>query len=508
MSLVNDFAGGIAAAGVSRAFGVLGSGASLELADALANADLAIHGVHHEASAAIMAGVTGHLSGTPGVAMAIKGPGLANMAPGLAACLLDGLPMVAAVEAYPPGTDWRVRHKGTDHGSMAHAVAKSRVQLSRESGFAEAAAFATAELPGPVVVELTEGDGAFPETPAAIDDDAEVFAAIKASGRPLVIAGAVAIRQGWGAVLATLSIPVFSTASAKGVIDETLRHAAGIYTGAGLEETPEALLLAETDLVVGLGLRPGEVLAATGFSKPAVNIDTVPSAAEFGFAAASGPGIAGEALAGLVEKEWGMARTQLVVGKLRVAMLNGGFRPAQIFEAVDSRFAGRVRAVFDVGYFCTIGEHGWRARRPDLCLMSGNGRYMGTSIPMGLGAALHDGEIPTVIFVGDGGIGAPVAELKIAVHAKLRVMIVLLSDGGYGSVRTRAIRNGLIQSPLLMDQPSWLNAISGMGLPGARVENIDAFNDALDLWRPDSGPVFIEAAFDADDYQAMTNGIR
>ena len=139
---------------------------------------------------------------------------------------------------------------------MAHAVAKSRVQLSRESGFAEAAAFATAELPGPVVVELTEGDGAFPETPAAIDDDAEVLAAIKASGRPLVIAGAVAIRQGWGAVLATLSIPVFSTASAKGVIDETLPHAAGIYTGAGLEETPEALLLAETDLVVGLGLRP------------------------------------------------------------------------------------------------------------------------------------------------------------------------------------------------------------------------------------------------------------
>jgi len=98
--------------------------------------------------------------------------------------------------------------------------------------------------------------------------------------------------------------------------------------------------------------------------------------------------------------------------------------------------------------------------------------------------------------------------LKIAVQAKLPVMVILLSDGGYGSVRTRAIRDGLTQSPLLMDQPSWLNAISGLGLPGVRVETMDGFNDALDHWQPESGPVFIEAGFDADAYQAMIDGIR
>jgi len=507
VSPVQDFAAGIAEARVPRAFGVLGSGPSLELADAMVNGGVAFHGVHHEASGAIMAGVTGRLSGIPGVAVAIKGPGFSNMAPGLAACLMDGLPLIAAVEAYPPGTEWQVRHKGSDHGALAQAVAKGLVQLSAATGFAEAAAHAQAELPGPVVVELTEGEGVFLDVAAVPDDEAEVLQVIEASGRPMVIAGSGAIRKGWGRVLATLAIPVFSTANAKGVIDETLPHAAGVYTGVGLAETPEALLLAETDLIVGLGLRPTEFLAAK-LSKPSVNIDTVASSDAFGFAATSGPGIVVQALSALAEKEWGMARTQLVVGKLRVTMLNGGFSPAQIFEAVDRRFDGQVRGVFDVGYFCTIGEHAWRARRPDLCLMSGNGRYMGTAIPMGLGAALHDGDTPTVIFVGDGGISGPVAELKIAVQAKLPVMVVLLSDGGYGSVRTRAIRDGLTQSPLLMDQPSWLDAISGLGLPGVRVENIDAFNDALDHWQPDSGPVFIEAGFDADAYQTMTNGIR
>ncbi len=508
MSRIQSFADQIAQAGVARAFGVLGSGASLELVDALEKHGVAFHAAHHEASAAIMAGTVGRLSGIPGVAIGIKGPGFANMASGLSACLLDGLPMIAAVEAYPPDTDWTVRHKGMDHASLARAIAKARVQLTVDGGFGGAAAFAHAEAQGPVVVELTDGEAVFPDPPPTNADNTDVVQAIESAGRPMVIAGTYAICQGWAAVLAQLNIPVFTTASAKGLVDETSPHAAGVYTGVGLAETPEVLLMAETDLVVGLGLRTSEVLAATGFAKPAVNIDTLAAADGFGFAAQSGPGVAMDALEALGKKEWGKARTQLVVGKLRVGMLDGPFQPAQIFEAVDRRFEGQVRAVFDTGYFCTIGEHAWRARRPDWCLMSGNGRYMGTAIPMGLGAAFHDGAVPTVIFVGDGGIGAPVAELKLAVASQLPVMVVLLSDGGFGSVRTRAIRDGLTQTPLQISQPSWLAAISALGVPGVRVETAAAFNDALDHWRPDSGPVFIEAPFDPQVYQDMVQGIR
>jgi acetolactate synthase-1/2/3 large subunit len=355
---------------------------------------------------------------------------------------------------------------------------------------------------------LTNGEAVFPDFPTTNSDNTDVIQAIESAGRPMVIAGTYAICQGWAAALARLNIPVFTTASAKGLIDETSPHAAGVYTGVGLEKTPEVLLMAETDLVVGLGLRTSEVLAATGFAKPAVNIDALVAADGFGFAAQSGPGVAMDALAALGKKEWGRARTQLVVEKLRVGMLDGPFQPAQIFEAVDRRFEGQVRAVFDTGYFCTIGEHAWRARRSDWCLMSGNGRYMGTAIPMGLGAAFHDGAVPTVIFVGDGGIGAPVAELKLAVASQLPVMVVLLSDGGFGSVRTRAIRDGLTQTPLQISQPSWLAAVSALGVPGVRVETAAAFNDALDHWRPDSGPVFIEVPFDPQVYQDMVQEIR
>ena len=165
MSRIQSFADQIAQAGVARAFGVLGSGASLELVDALEKHGVAFHAAHHEASAAIMAGTVGRLSGIPGVAIGIKGPGFANMASGLSACLLDGLPMIAAVEAYPPDTDWTVRHKGMDHASLARAIAKARVQLTVDGGFGGAAAFAHAEAQGPVVVELTDGEAVFPDPP-------------------------------------------------------------------------------------------------------------------------------------------------------------------------------------------------------------------------------------------------------------------------------------------------------------------------------------------------------
>ena len=51
-------------------------------------------------AAAIMAGTVGRLSGLAGVALAIKGPGLTNMVPGLAVSAFESFPMVAVVEAY------------------------------------------------------------------------------------------------------------------------------------------------------------------------------------------------------------------------------------------------------------------------------------------------------------------------------------------------------------------------------------------------------------------------
>ena len=78
--------------------------------------------------------------------------------------------------------------------------------------------------------------------------------------RPVVIAGALASRAGLGAALAKLNFPVFSTAAAKGIVDERAPNAAGLWTGVGLELTPEHVLLPQADLIIGIGLTARESL--------------------------------------------------------------------------------------------------------------------------------------------------------------------------------------------------------------------------------------------------------
>jgi len=314
-------------------------------------------------------------------------------------------------------------------------------------------------VPGPVVVDLIENA----EEPPAIDvareisaDDCSIGDRLSISERPIVIAGSLGIRQHWGSNLSELRIPVFSTAAAKGIVDEHSSHAAGVFTGAGGELSPEAQLLPEADLVIGLGVTAREVLATKPFACPAISVEAVETPGIEGFAFTDRVGIdkANTVFNVLGEKAWGDDLVGESIARLRDNLLEG-FLPGRVFEVVETYFARRVRAVFDVGYFCTVGEHMWRASRPDWALLSGQGRYMGTSVPMAIGASLYDPSVPTIAFVGDGGIGMYLAELKLAVKHRLPLLVVLMTDNAFGSIRSRAITNGLSQTPLIMDGRSW-----------------------------------------------------
>jgi thiamine pyrophosphate-dependent acetolactate synthase large subunit-like protein len=162
----------------------------------------------------------------------------------------------------------------------------------------------------------------------------------------------------------------------------------------------------------------------------------------------------------------------------------------------------------DTGYFCTIGEHVWQSSDPSLCLLSGQGRYMGTGVPMALGAALYDGKHPTVAVLGDGGIGMYLAEVKLAVRHKLPLLIVLMTDNAFGSIRTRAIQDHLTQAPLTMDGRSWVPTFESFGFASLRAASLGAVERALAAWNPAEGPAFLEIPFDPDPYEAMVKDIR
>jgi acetolactate synthase-1/2/3 large subunit len=509
----------IAARNVRHIFGIPGSGPSLELLDALEKHGVRFHLTHFEGSGALMAGANGKLSGRSGVAISIKGPGLANMLPGLAACALDAFPVVSISEAYLPQTSPEISHKRIDHQKLLAAIAKCQCYLSEEGpDFEHLCELAESEIPGVVHLDIAaspakEFDSYFPAKTKenGVDDWKRAQQLLRKSNRPAIIAGTLATRAKWHEKLNRLMVPVFSTAAAKGAVDETMLHAAGVYTGVGGTISPEARILPEADLIVAVGLRHNEVLAVKPFYCSSVHIDPLGQSHSFGFrfnSTIEGTPSQIEALFNLLsEKKWGLDLIEKAIQKLREKLFASSFLPAHVYSYVAKHFQNEIRLVLDTGNFCTIAEHAWRVRRPDLYLASGQGRYMGVSIPLGIGAAIYDSTKPTVIFAGDGGIGMFVAEIKLAVQEHLPLLIVLLTDSYLGTIRGGSLQKGFSQHPAFISQPSWLKAIAGLGVPAARAEKIDQIEKFLSDW-DQKGPFFIEIPFDPDEYQHMTDGIR
>ncbi len=498
--------------GPGHAFGVPGSGQSLDLIHALEGNGVAFHSVHHEGAAAIMAGTVGRLSGKAGMAIAIKGPGLANMVGGIAACTYENLPMLAVTEAYGPAVPLAKAHKRLDQGALTAAVSKGRRYLATNGpGYDELAGWAGQEAPGPVFLELA---GAIDQADAvpdakALPDQGDVLGLIEQAERPIVIAGTLALRHGLSPDLNRLQIPVFSTAAAKGAVHEALPHAAGVYTGVGQELSPEADLIQRADLIVGIGLRPGEVLGAGPFPCDAVNLDPIDAPGHDGFAFAGVLRDSAPALERLAQKAWGVEECARAVAKLRQHLLQpGDFLPAHAFAAIAQAFPNGVRMVIDTGYFCTIGEHIWQAPKGDWCLSSGSGRYMGMGLPQAIAAAVQDPSVPTVLAVGDGGIAPFLAEARLARRLNLPLAVLQMSDGGYGSVRTRAIADGLTQAPMLEPGASWQGAFDGIGFASAEAGSADALAATLTDWQPNDGPMFALLPMESEPYQDMIRGVR
>ncbi|PKN62568.1 MAG: hypothetical protein CVU57_23800 [Deltaproteobacteria bacterium HGW-Deltaproteobacteria-15] len=520
MSDLHALAKEMAQRGVGRVFGIPGSGPSLTLLDALEKEGVPFYLTHFEGSAVLMAGAVGRLSGKAGAAIGIKGPGLANMVPGLSACLLEALPVVTISEAYLPGTPSSKSHKRMNHQGLLSAAAKgSRFLAKSGPGFSELAEWAESEVPGPVHLEIAgspvevEKEADRESNPGdKIGEADEALKMIRASSRPVLILGSMAMRLKDTTALDALSIPVFSVAAAKGTIDERLPQAAGVYTGVGLEKTPEHRIMAEADLVVSIGLRHNEVLNAVPFKCRSVNIDPLGSAFCGGFrfdaVLTDAEKVTKACFEALREKEWGLDLIEESTRKLRDSLLSGPFLPARVFETVEHHFNHQCRLVLDTGNFCTIGEHIWRVPAPVLYLASGQGRYMGIGLPLALGAAVYDRGAPTAVFLGDGGVGMFVAEIKLAAQYRLPLIILLLTDGYLSSIRGSSLKDHLTERPVTIHRPSWAKTIEGLGVRSEVVGSEAELEEILSSWSPGSGPLFLEIPFNANAYQNMVEGIR
>lgn len=506
--------------GLQYAFGVTGSGPSLSLITELEDLGVRYYPVAHEAAGALMAGAVSAATGRVAASIAIKGPGLANMLPGIVSNHFEGNAALSISEAYGADASAARKHKRLDQKALLAAVVKGRIGLDGvEQSLEKILRLAKEEVPGPVHLDLAaDGEASIlsVENPEKIeqqvtDNHAAVLTHIQRAEKPVIIAGSLARRRDWGKRLTTLGIPVFTTAAAKGVLDESLPHGAGMFTGDGKELAPESQLFAAADLVVAIGLRNTEILSPKLFGKPLLRIDEVDLGLADGFEPeiqllSAEPDIVTEVLDVLGEKSWGAEELRVLLDKMRGQLLAESWLPSRCFDVLNN-LPFPHGLILDTGSFCTIGEHLWLAGPERFYMGSNNGRYMGVSIPSAIGLSIAMPGLPVFCAVGDGGMRMYPAEIKLAVQENLPVCFVLMSDGLYGSIACAPQPRPMSERAVKISAPSWARSVEAMGCEARVADSADAFRTAVHEWKQD-GPVFIETAFDPHSYSSMTYRLR
>jgi acetolactate synthase-1/2/3 large subunit len=508
-----SFAQQFTSLGGRRVFGVPGGGPSLELITQLEGAGAAFIATGHEAVAALMAGAYARQTATPAACITIKGPGFMNLAPGLLCNSYEGYPCLSISEAYPPNESSGRRHKWLNHSAVAASFLRGLHDLgsSAESLWAQA----TQECPGPVHLDLVPGSESVREIPQAMHTATQPDwrKQIAAASCPALLVGTWATRAPWRTRLSALQIPVFTTASAKGALSEHLPHSAGICTGDGKPQTPEKTLLPKADLLICLGVRSGEMLSPAAphantlwFDAPGLRVfpDNV-----FGTRATPlSEADAAELFDALQDKSWGMTEIAAAHAQLDQAMSGWEDSPRTAMHAVSAQLPDAAHIV-DTGNFTVWAEHFLRVQNHNDIIGTPNGRYLGAGLGYSLGTALARAPKPSVLWIGDGGIRANLAELSLAVDHKLPLLVLVMRDGYFGSIRGRARKLGWSQQPLTLPDHRLLRVAEAMGLATWDAPNTAALDAAIKQWQhAGSPPALIEYHLAPDIYVDMTEQLR
>ena len=220
-----------------------------------------------------------------------RGPGLASAVNGIAHAALDRLPVVIIADTVRAAEAGRVSHQRLDQGALGRPVAKAVLTVGGDQAGQVAARLvrlALAAPPGPVMALMDDGA---PAEPAGLADDARpladgregpagdlapMAAALRQARRPVLLLGphAVPHTAGIRAAVVGRGIPALHTYRARGIVPDSAAEAAGLLTG-GTMEWP---LLAQADLIIGLGVDEAEMIpAAWDYAAPTVLVGDWPA---------------------------------------------------------------------------------------------------------------------------------------------------------------------------------------------------------------------------------------
>ncbi len=513
--------------GVDRIFCVPGE-SYLAVLDALVDApDIAVTVCRHESGAAMMAEAYGKCTGRPGICFVTRGPGATNAMAGIHIAHQDSTPLILFIGQVARDAEEREAFQEIDYRRMCGQLSKwtAQIDLTRRIPEFMGRAFhtATAGRPGPVVLALpedmlTERADAPParrytlvETGIAPEALADIHAHLAQAERPMVIIGG----GGWDAASCDAirrfaeawDLPVAVSFRCQGYFDALHPHYAG---DAGLGVNPKLVeAIRESDLLLAVGPKLGE--STTGgytlldIPLPRQTLIHIHAhAEELGrvyqptLAINADMRAAPRALATLEpppERPWA-GRTRTINQAYRdwtVPPANPGpLQMGQIIEWLNGELPPEAIIANGAGNYAIWPNRFYRYRgyRSMLAPTSGS---MGYGVPAAIAAKLLYPERPVVAFAGDGCFQMTGQELATAVQYGAAVIILLVNNGSYGTIRMHQEREypGRVSATELHN-PHFARLAEAYGAYGERVERTEDFAPAFQRARATGRPALIE----------------
>jgi acetolactate synthase-1/2/3 large subunit len=529
-------------AGTQTLFGVPGGGGNLDLIEAARQAGLPFVLTSTETGAAIAAIAQAEILQRPGACLTTLGPGAASVVNGVACASLERAPLMVFTDRHPIAA-WQFAHQQFDHVALLGRITKfSALLMPGDAPETIARAFRElATLPsGPVHLDCPAdvstsstgtrpsaldrgGLGAFVARRADPDEAGHFDTLVSHARKPLVLVGLGARRADEAAAIRHLcerwSVPAMVTYKAKGVIPDSHACFAGVFTNGSIERA----IIAQSDLLIGIGLDPVELLPRPWtFSQSIVGLSSWRMPDEHVPFAAQQVGDVAHSVRMLEETmrpaTWDLDEVARSVKSQRFedtstglpagASAKAGLAAQHVVDVAASALAATHRVTVDAGAHMLPVMMRWPVSAPNDLLISNGLSTMGFALPAAIGAAIADRGRPVVALTGDGGLLMCVGELLTAVREKLRIIVIVFSDASLSLIEIKQQARKLPAGGVALGDTNWPALAESFGAAGFRASSESELAAAIAQASAHDGPSLIEAKIDRSNYGRMLKAIR
>ncbi|MBB4122505.1 5-guanidino-2-oxopentanoate decarboxylase [Martelella radicis] len=505
--------------GVEVVFGIPGVHTA-ELYRGLAASKIRHVTPRHEQGAGFMADGYARVTGKPGVAFVITGPGLTNTITAMAQARADSVPMlvISGVNARKTlGKGEGCLHELPDQQALMRSFAKESVTLMRggelSGTLARCLALAICGRPGPVHLEIPTDvmieKIVLPETTALsealpdTDEDAleRSAALVDAAKAPVILAGggASGADQALRGFAERLDAPVVLTANARGLL---AGHPLLVPASASLK--PVRDLIAQSDLVIAVGTEFGQtdydVYVDGGFPPlpRLVRIDLDSEGIALGppadAAILADSAVALVRLSALFQarKNDGARRAKAVREEAWAGLSDKIRDEVSLLHRLRDRVPGG-RFVGDSTQLVYAANLYLEAEEPKRWFNSATGYgALGYVPPGAIGAAIGDPSRPVIAIVGDGGLQFSLSELGTAADEKANIVFLVWNNRGYREIETYMEDAGIVPEGVKPTPPDMEKIAAAYGLGFSTTADEDALVAAVATAALSGGPHLVE----------------